>query len=75
MKSVFVDTSYWIAIVDPTDNLHDRALTLQNELANIPLITSEMVLCRRPALNLQRLCIFMRNSLIKNGVILIALLT
>jgi predicted nucleic acid-binding protein len=43
-RSVFVDTSWWIAITDPSDQLHADAVQIAPSLADRKLITSEMVL-------------------------------
>ena len=44
MRSVFADTSYWIALLNPKDSLHHRALSLSFSLGPVRLVTSEMVL-------------------------------
>ncbi len=44
MKPIFVDTSYWIALLLETDDLHNRAVAIDKKLTNAQLITSEMVL-------------------------------
>ena len=44
MKQVFVDTSYWIALLNPRDHLHARVLDVSRGLPQVRLITSEMVL-------------------------------
>jgi uncharacterized protein len=44
MRLVFADTSYWIATINPRDNLHDRAMAAVNLLWPCKLITSDMVL-------------------------------
>jgi predicted nucleic acid-binding protein len=44
MKKVFADTSYWIAIVNPRDQLHGRALRVTQRLSMVRVLTSEMVL-------------------------------
>jgi uncharacterized protein len=44
MRRVFVDTSYWIAILDPKDDRHLRAKQVSIELGNYYSVTSEMVL-------------------------------
>ncbi len=41
---VFIDTSYLIAILKPTDDRHEKAKTVSQSLGNIQQITSEMVL-------------------------------
>jgi len=43
MRRVFVDTSYLIAIIDPTDALHPRALALRAMLTGVTFST-ELVL-------------------------------
>jgi predicted nucleic acid-binding protein len=44
MKKVFADTGYWIALVNPRDQLHVRAVDVTRELASVLVVTSEMVL-------------------------------
>ena len=44
MKSVFVDTAYWIAVANPRDSWHEEARTAFNELEDPFLITTEAVL-------------------------------
>ena len=44
MKTVFADTGYWIAIVNPKDELHHKAKSLTKVLMLLPIVTSEMVL-------------------------------
>ena len=43
MKTVFADTGYWIAISNPHDELHNKAITIAEELASLHIVTSEMV--------------------------------
>jgi uncharacterized protein len=43
MRSVFADTSYWIATINPKDNLHNRAMNVVR-LLDCRLVTSDMVL-------------------------------
>lgn len=42
-REVFVDTSYWIALLNPRDRLHERANRLSRSLGSIRMVTSEMV--------------------------------
>ena len=42
MKRVFADTSYWIALLNPRDELHHRAVAASQEFSE--LVTTEMVL-------------------------------
>src|SRR5260221_5639590 len=44
MRSVFADTSYWIAILDPRDQLREQALTISDRLGSAIIVTSQMVL-------------------------------
>ena len=42
MKRVFADTSYWIALLNPRDELHHKAVAASQEFSE--LATTEMVL-------------------------------
>jgi predicted nucleic acid-binding protein len=44
MKRIFADTSYWIALLNPRDELHARAVAAAQEYADDMIVTSEMVL-------------------------------
>jgi predicted nucleic acid-binding protein len=44
MRSIFADTSYWIATINPKDHLHDRAMFVVRQLGTFRLITSDMIL-------------------------------
>jgi|GraSoiStandDraft_5_1057265.scaffolds.fasta_scaffold381945_2 predicted nucleic acid-binding protein len=44
MRAVFADTSYWIALLNPDDGLHERAKMLSESIRFTRVITSEMVL-------------------------------
>jgi uncharacterized protein len=44
MKTVFADAGYWVALVNPGDDLHHRAKSISAALAPIKIVTSEMVL-------------------------------
>jgi predicted nucleic acid-binding protein len=44
MRSVFADTGYWIALINPRDGLHDKAITAGKQLAPSTIVTSDMVL-------------------------------
>lgn len=43
MKTVFADAGYWIAILNPADDLHTKAVSLSNALEPFQIVTSEMV--------------------------------
>src|SRR5262249_8555037 len=43
MRSVFADTSYWVALLNPRDTLHARVKSLYPSLDGARLVTSEMV--------------------------------
>jgi uncharacterized protein len=44
MKTVFADTGYWIALLDPQDTLHQNAVSLSVSLAQDQICIGEMVL-------------------------------
>lgn len=44
MRTVFADTGYWIALLNPRDALHTKAITLSTSLRPLRFISSEMVL-------------------------------
>lgn len=39
MNKIFADTSYWVALIDPKDKWHSKALNLSKSLAGLILIT------------------------------------
>ena len=44
MRVVFADAGYWIAMLDPTDGLHEKAQTVTEQLGPCQIVTTEMVL-------------------------------
>ena len=44
MEEVFADAGYWIAMLNPADQLHRKALSATAEIAGLRIVTSEMVL-------------------------------
>jgi uncharacterized protein len=44
MTTVFADTSYWVAVLNPRDELHAKALAISKRLSGARIVTSEMVL-------------------------------
>ena len=44
MKTVFADTGYWIALLDPQDTLRSKAINLSITFTQVQIYTSEMVL-------------------------------
>lgn len=44
MKKVFADAGYWIAVVNPHEDLHNRALQVSGSLGPHMIVTSEMML-------------------------------
>jgi predicted nucleic acid-binding protein len=42
-RAVFADTSYWIALLNPRDGLHESANRLSHSLGKVRMVTSEMV--------------------------------
>jgi predicted nucleic acid-binding protein len=43
MKKAFADTGYWIALLNPEDDLHQKARQVSVDLISTPIVTSEMV--------------------------------
>ncbi|MEA5468530.1 type II toxin-antitoxin system VapC family toxin [Spirulina sp. 06S082] len=43
MKTVFADTGYWLALVNPDDDLHQKAREVTENLSPFKVITSQMV--------------------------------
>ena len=44
MPTVFADAGYWIALCNPRDALHDRALSVADRLGACAVVTTQMVL-------------------------------
>ena len=44
MRTVFVDTGFWVASVNPRDQLHDKAHRAAAQLGPCSLVTSDMIL-------------------------------
>jgi len=44
VSDVFADTHYWIAIINPHDQLHSRAVTVSQSLGTVQLVTTDDVL-------------------------------
>jgi hypothetical protein len=44
MDRVFADTGYWIALLSPRDELHDKASAISREYGFNLIVTGEMVL-------------------------------
>ena len=44
MKTVFADTGYWAASINPQDQLHSKALEVSRGLGKFRILTTEMVL-------------------------------
>ena len=44
MRVVFADTGYWIAILNPNDELHEKAQAVTVQLGPCQIVTTEMVL-------------------------------
>ena len=44
MNAVFADAGYWIALFNPRDRLHTKAITISNTLHGRSIVTSQMVL-------------------------------
>ncbi len=44
MKTVFADTGYWVALLNPKDQWHDKAISTSKNLGKVRQLTTEMVL-------------------------------
>lgn len=44
MNAVFADAGYWIALFNPRDQLHAKAIMVSGTLQDRPIVTSQMVL-------------------------------
>jgi len=44
MSAVFADAGYWIALFNPRDNLHAKAVSMAQAAQGRPIVTSQMVL-------------------------------
>jgi predicted nucleic acid-binding protein len=44
MRRIFADTSYWMALVNPRDQIHQKAISVSQQLSSESLLTTEMVL-------------------------------
>lgn len=44
MRTVFADTGYWIALINPGDSLHTKAEEISTTYSPFKIVTSEMVL-------------------------------
>lgn len=43
MKEIFVDTSHFVASLHPSDQLHEKATSIEKDLAKVRLITSDFI--------------------------------
>jgi predicted nucleic acid-binding protein len=44
MRQIFADTSYWIGLVNPRDQIHQQVIKITQQLFSVRLLTTEMVL-------------------------------
>jgi uncharacterized protein len=44
MRTVYADTAYWAALIDPEDNWHANALDAAKTIGSAHILTSELVL-------------------------------
>ncbi len=44
MRKLFVDTAYWVAQLNTTDQWHHQSLAVESQLVAVSLVTSELVL-------------------------------
>lgn len=44
MRTLFADSGYWIAILPPGDQLHERAMNVTESLGSVAIVTTHMTL-------------------------------
>jgi len=44
MRTIFADTLYWIALINSRDQWHERAVSINADLTDARLVTTESVL-------------------------------
>lgn len=44
MMQIFVDTSYFVAVLHKRDSLHEKALRIEKDLLELRIVTSEFIL-------------------------------
>jgi uncharacterized protein len=44
VRQIFADTSYWIGLVNPRDQIHQKVIKITQQLFSVRLLTTEMVL-------------------------------
>ena len=44
MTSIFADTLYWVALINPKDQWRERALSVSRKLVETPIVTTDEVL-------------------------------
>ena len=44
MRTIFADTCYWIALLNPRDQLHDRTVRVSQSLRSVRIVTTDEVL-------------------------------
>jgi uncharacterized protein len=44
VRTLFVDAAYWVAMINPYDDLHRRAVSISRALDDCRFVTTEMVL-------------------------------
>jgi uncharacterized protein len=43
MKAIFADAGYWIALINPAEDLHQKAQSISQTLMPFQVVTSEMI--------------------------------
>ncbi len=43
MKQIFADTFYWVALINPRDNWHQRAREVTSTLKNVEIVTTDEI--------------------------------
>lgn len=43
MKQIFADTFYWVALINPKDNWHQRVRVVTSSLKNVEIVTTDEI--------------------------------
>src|SRR5258707_15784287 len=44
MRRIYADNSYWMGLVNPRDQIHQKAVSVSRQLSSESLVTTDMVL-------------------------------
>ncbi|MEA5419188.1 PIN domain-containing protein [Spirulina sp. CCNP1310] len=75
VKTVFVDTGYWIALISPDDDMHDRAIQITDKILSANFVTTELILTEllnafsRRGENLRQAAVDLIDSLLEDKMV------